>query len=294
MSTKELYEEVTSSIIEKIRAGVDSCEWVRPWATGSMMPHNVASNKHYRGVNVLLLWDAAARKGYEGPSVWGTYKQWAEKGGQVQKGEKATTILFWKPFEKENKLTGKVDRFAMARTFRVFHVSQQEGYTLPIVEDAPTALRVERAEAFFGAVGADWSDKDPTRAYYSSVADKINVPNISQFVDAERYYATVAHEHGHWTGHESRLDRDLANRFGSAAYAGEELVAEMSAAFTCATLGLRTFEREDHAQYLQSWLQVIASDPSALVHAASQAAKATDWLVYMAAKGSSVEVETAA
>ena len=104
------------------------------------------------------------------------------------------------------------------------------------------------------------------------------MPGINQFVDAASYYATLAHEATHWTGHKDRLDRPILNRFGSEGYAFEELVAEMGSAFWCGAHGLSTAPRPDHAQYLASWLKVLRSDPKAIVTAASKAQAALDFL----------------
>lgn len=103
------------------------------------------------------------------------------------------------------------------------------------------------------------------------------MPNFEAFDDAGAYYDTLAHEATHLTGHASRLNRDLSDRFGSAAYAAEESVAALGAAFVCARLGLSGEPRPDHAAYLQSWLQVLKQDNRAIFTAASRAQAAVDW-----------------
>ena len=105
------------------------------------------------------------------------------------------------------------------------------------------------------------------------------LPELDQFSEASAYYFTRAHESAHWSGHSSRLARDLSGRFGSDSYAAEELVAELSAAFTCSTLGISQATRPDHPAYLASWLRVLRADSSALFHAAPKAQAATDYLV---------------
>ena len=82
---------------------------------------------------------------------------------------------------------------------------------------------------------------------------------------------------GHATGHASRLGRDISGSFGTKKYAFEELVAEMNAAFCCASLGIVPTVR--HADYIGSWLEVLREDNRAIVRAASQASKAVDWLL---------------
>ena len=105
------------------------------------------------------------------------------------------------------------------------------------------------------------------------------MPAFAQFKDPVGYYATLAHECCHWVGHETRLNRDLKHRFGSEAYAAEELIAELGAAFLCATLGLSLAPRADHAVYINGWLTVLKADPRAIFTAASKAQQAVDWLL---------------
>jgi antirestriction protein ArdC len=83
---------------------------------------------------------------------------------------------------------------------------------------------------------------------------------------------------GHWTSAESRCDRQLGKRFGDHAYAMEELVAELGAAFLCADLQITDEPRADHAQYLASWLSVMKEDKKAIFTAASKASEAAAFL----------------
>src|SRR5207244_2341322 len=107
---------------------------------------------------------------------------------------------------------------------------------------------------------------------------------IEAFENAESFYATSAHEHAHWSGHSSRLARDLTGRFGSDSYAAEELVAELAAAFVAASRGIETTPRADHAHYLGSWLTVLRSDSRAVYAGATAAQAAADYLVEQAGR----------
>ena len=104
------------------------------------------------------------------------------------------------------------------------------------------------------------------------------MPLFDQFDGAESYYATLLHELTHWTGHKSRLDRQAHKRFGDPAYAFEELVAELGAAFLCADLQLSAAPREDHAPYLAHWLKALKAAPSILMAAAGAAERACEHL----------------
>ena len=169
------------------------------------------------------------------------------------------------------------ERRFFARGYRVFNAAQVDGFTPPEVPSLPTAERIAHAESFFEGLGAEIRHGG-NRAYYHPKDDYIQLPPFEAFRDAVAYYATLAHESVHLTGHHSRLDRDLSGRFGDDAYAAEELIAELGAAFLCARLGLANEPRPDHAAYLSSWLRVLRSDERAIFTAASQAQAAVDWM----------------
>ena len=121
-------------------------------------------------------------------------------------------------------------------------------------------------------------------ACYLPEPDYIEMPDCERFTGTatssatESFYATLLHELTHWTGHEKRLDRDLTARFGENAYAMEELVAELGAAFLCADLGVTNSPRPDHAAYVGNWIRVLGSDPRAIFLASARAGAAVDYL----------------
>lgn len=285
---QDVYARVTAQIVAAIEAGVGT--WRMPWHTTGKVafsPINAISRKAYRGINTLCLWAAAQAKGYAS-GEWATYKQWSERGAQVRKGEKATLVVFWKfannaseTDEGAGEESARSGRLLFTKGYSVFNAAQVDGYT-PAAEAIETAEDVierdARAEQFFANVGADLRHGGNS-AHYAPMSDHIQMPPIAAFVDAVSYYSTLAHEHTHWTARAGRCDRQLGKRFGDAAYAAEELVAELGAAYLCAELGLSAQPREDHAQYIQNWLQVLKADKRAIFTAASKAQQATDWLV---------------
>jgi len=261
-----------------------------PWHTSgrfAFSPINVASKKPYRGINTVCLWAAAQSKGYEF-GEWGTYRQWQDRGAQVRKGEKATLVVFWK-FANGGKLAddaGGADdslptsgsRLLFTKGYSVFNAAQVDGYTPKPDAERPMPERIEQAEAFFKAIGSDLRHGG-NQAFYSPSGDYVQMPPFQVFRDGLSYYSVLAHEHTHWTANAARCNRELGKRFGDSAYAAEELIAELGAAFTCAHLGLTTEPREDHAQYIQSWLKVLKADKRAIFTAASKAQQASDWLI---------------
>ena len=256
-----------------------------PWHTSgkcAFSPVNVASKKPYRGINILCLWAAAQARGYE-RGEWATYQQWQERGAQVRKSEKATLVVFWKfansSAETDDDATPKSgSRLLFTRGYSVFNAAQVDGYTPKPDPDTPIEQRIESAEQFSNRINARVVHPG-NRAFYSPDSDTITLPPFPAFFTAMDYYSTRAHETGHWTVKAERCNRELGRRFGDKAYSIEELVAELTAAFTLAHLGLSSEPRPDHAQYIASWLRVLKADKRAIFTAASKAQQAADFMI---------------
>lgn len=281
----DVYQRVTDQIIQAIEAGAD--KWEMPWhsqETAFRYPTNIESGKQYRGVNVLGLWASSYLQGFQEP-VWGTFKQWSEKGLFVRKGEKATIGVFWKrldaPGEAEatgvHEPEGQSGPRLVARAFPLFNAQQIDGYEAPPLPETPHVERIQRAEEFFAALGAELRHGGG-KAFYRLEGDYIQMPPFEAFFDPIAYYSTLAHEATHWSGHKSRLDRDLKGRFGSESYAAEELIAELGAAFIAADLELAPDPRPENAAYIQSWLKVLREDSRAIFTASSHAQRAADFM----------------
>jgi antirestriction protein ArdC len=281
----DVYRKVTDAIVNAIEQGVGN--WRMPWHTSGKFvfsPINVTSKKPYRGINTVCLWAAAQAKGYE-RGEWATYPQWQERGAQVRKGEKATTVVFWKfanssaeTQDDGEEHTVSSSRLLFTRGYSVFNAAQVDGYSPKADAGTPIQERIERAEAFFGGINARVVHQG-NRAFYSPSDDTITLPPFPAFFTPMDYYSTRAHETGHWTSHAGRCNRVLGKRFGDNAYSVEELVAELTAAFTLAHLGISSEPRPDHAQYIGSWLKVLKADKRAIFTAASKAQQAADYIV---------------
>ena len=282
---RDVYARVTAQIINAIEQGVGN--WRMPWHTSgrfAFSPINVASKKPYRGINTVCLWAAAQAKGY-GRGEWATYQQWQDAGAQVRKGERAATVVFWK-FAHEAAETqddgaeapAERSKLLFMRGYSVFNAAQVDSYTPKVDADMPVLERIVHAEAFFHAIGADVRNGG-NHAYYAPHSDHIQMPPFEAFDEKVAYFSTLAHEHTHWTAKAERCDRQLGKRFGDNVYAAEELIAELGAAFACAHLRLSTEPRADHAQYINSWLQVLKADRRAIFTAASKAQQAADFMI---------------
>ena len=277
-----LYETVTEKIVESLKAGV--VPWRKPWRETCALPINVASGKAYRGINVFLLGMTPYAD-----HRWLTFKQVQERGGRVRHGEKGTLVVFWKQleFEEIDESTGEVckRRTPMLRYFTVFNVEQVEGieFASPYTgEPLDESQRKERAELLARSMPSPPAIHGIARsAYYVPKEDAVYMPAFERFASADHYYGTLFHELAHASGHESRLNRKGVTevvRFGSNDYSREELVAELTSAFCCATVGLNNSLTEDSASYISGWLDVLGDDHNAVVIAAAQAQKAADYI----------------
>ena len=279
---RDLYQETTDTIVASIEAGAG--KWVMPWhSQGNGMPLNAATKAAYNGVNVLTLWATGAAKAYP-TNVWASYRQWLTIGAQVRAGEKGSPIVYAGTATAKATETGGEDRkFSFLKTSAVFNAAQVEGYQAAAPVRPCLADRIASADTFIAATRADIRHGQG-RAYYQPELDFVAMPDFGAFIATatatatENAYSTLLHELTHWTGHQTRCAREFGKRFGNAAYAAEELVAELGAAFLCAELGITPAPRADHAQYLAHWLQVLKADKKAIFTAAAAATKAAQYL----------------
>ncbi|MDF1600952.1 zincin-like metallopeptidase domain-containing protein [Mesorhizobium sp. YIM 152430] len=283
----DIYQRVTDCIVAELEKGVRP--WLKPWnaehAAGRITRPLRANGIAYRGINVIMLWSSAMAQGFAAP-LWLTYKQAQELGGQVRKGEKGSLVVYANTITRTeaDAETGEESarEIPFMKGYTVFNAEQVEGlpahfYAMQEAMLDPVA-RIEKAETFFAASGADVRHGG-NQAFYSVTEDRVQMPPFETFRDAECYYATLAHELTHWTKHKSRLDRDFGRkRWGDEGYAMEELVAELGAAFLSADLELTPETRPDHASYIASWLKVLKDDRKAIFAAAAHAQRAADYL----------------
>ena len=285
-SRASLYDEVTAKIIAQLETGV--FPWAQPWNSAAAvpgLPRNAVSGRPYSGVNVLILWGAVIEGCYPSQD-WLTFRQALAAGGCVRKGERGHTIFYADRFTPDDERGGgeaqeggEPRSIPFLKRFVVFNAAQVAGLPERLTAD-PTPLppreQHDSAEALIASTGADFRIGG-ARAFYDVGGDFVQVPPQPAFAHQIDFYRTALHELGHWAGAKERLARDQSGRFGSAAYAREELCAELTSAFLCAALGIVPTVR--HADYLGSWLAVLRADNRAIFRAASQASKAADFLL---------------
>jgi len=273
----DVYTIVTNRIIEHLEKGV--VPWRQPWADAGL-PKNLVSGKPYRGINVWLL----STLNYP-QNCFLSFKQVKELGGTVKKGEKAQEVIFWKWLEVENKETKEKEKIPMLRYYNVFNVSQCEGIPQeklpPVVENKNNPI--ETCEKIINEMPKrpDIRNKEQ-RAYYNKLDDYVNMPRIETFNKSEDYYSTLFHELVHSTGYSERLNRKeliKGKSFRSEDYAIEELTAEMGASYLKSFAGIPIEQLENNAAYIQGWLEKLRNDKKFIVHASSQAQKATDYIL---------------
>lgn len=282
----DLYQRVTDTIISQLETGV--VPWQRGWQGESCqlpgLPMNYSSGKHYRGINIILLWCASVQQSLRS-AEWATFRQWQEKKELIRKGEKGTMIVYYDILEKE--VDGEQFKIPFLKSSVVFNRCQLQSYEAPATD--PDALRPVQVEAiepmdqFIENTQATVSHMGD-KACYHRKDDIIYMPEKNRFLATaqcsatENYYATLLHELIHWSGSEKRLHRTKGKVFGDKDYAQEELTAELGAAFLTAGFGLPTADKGNHAAYIDNWLQVLRGDKYCVLRAAAAASKAVDYL----------------
>lgn len=269
MATNAAYDAIFDKIVQALEAGV--IPWKQPWST--VRPRNAKTGRAYNGINFFVL----SMSKFSDPR-WMTYNQARELGGIVRKGEKSTPIVFWTIIKKGDKATGDEKTFPVLKYFNVFNVEQIDGLELePLAENTPKDT-IEAAELIISGYADMPAVNKSQRAAYSPSQDVILMPEMAAFKTSEDYYATLFHEMAHSTGHESRLNRKLDTSFGNENYSQEELVAEFTSAMLCSVAGIDNTLNES-AAYISGWLKALKNDKSMLVHAASKAQKAADYIL---------------
>ena len=283
--SRDHYTEVTNRVIAALEAGTPP--WRRPWdpdkAGGPSMPRNATTGARYKGINTIIL-GMSTLAFASGDPRWATYKQAAERGWQVRKGERGTTAYFYKRIEVRDERSDDSDgdatkRIPLLRAFTLFHASQIEGvpdYVPPTVQEAPWRApgAVETIIDNSGAVIRTGGD----RAFYSPSTDHIQMPPRHSFATASGFVSTILHESAHWTAAPHRLNRDLRNAFGSHDYSREELRAEIAMAMICVEIDL-AYDFPNTAAYLASWLERLKSDRKEIFRAAADAQRIADYLL---------------
>lgn len=280
MSLQQRYNDYVQAYADRVNKMLEAgtAPWIRPWRPGyiepgSGMPYNAVTGKGYSGSNVHFLWMEQQLVGYE-DNRWLTFKQAQSVGCHVRRGEKSTTCYKWvDPNKKDQEpdADAVLNKRLLPIPFHVFNGAQIEGMpSLPVREPPKEPERHAQCEALIAATGAIIEHDGGNRAFYVPMTDDIHLPLRTAFKSPDAYYATVLHELGHWTGHPTRLQRDLTGGFGSEAYAKEELRAELASMMIGERLGIG-HDPGQHAAYIASWIKILKEHPKEILLAAKDA-----------------------
>ena len=268
MNSQSIAQSIKDNVIKSLESGV--APWVKPWNShGVDAPYNPISKRYYNGINFIQL---SMMPG--STHNWVTYKQAQSVGAQVRKGSKGVPVIYFSPLEVQDQVTNEIKKIPMLKTYTVFNADQVDGLELPAPAERNMNESIASCEAFIKAQRAEFKFGG-NRAFYVPSLDYIQLPELDQFKSSADYYATALHELSHWTGHESRLDRKISNKFGNEAYAFEELVAELGSAMLCAHNKIDG--QLQHASYIASWLKVLNDDPKNILKASALAQKILDY-----------------
>ena len=271
----DIHTEITNRIVAALEKGPGRFEL--PWTkmVSRQAPKNATTGKTYRGINWLMLTIIAEEQAYP-TSQWATFKQWQQAGAKVRKGEKGAPIVFYKQLEITNDKSESVSEIEASDTRKIgfakaswcFNAAQVEGYEVeqPIELVNPSCFdKLVNVETMIEATRADIR-YGGDRAFYRRDEDFIQIPDKSRFVGTatmtgqEAFYSTICHELVHHSGAPHRLNREKGKRFCDRPYCFEELIATLGEAFLCVELGITPTEREDHAQYIGQYVQLMKAD----------------------------------
>jgi antirestriction protein ArdC len=286
------HQIVANQIIESLKQG--TAPWLKPWEPGKgrgQIPFNPVTGKRYRGINALYL-----MLNQNGDNRWLTYKQAQGIDAQVRKGEQGTTVQYWKfvdekikkddagkpVLDKQGKPVKVQVNLERPKVFyaRVFHASQIDHMPELVQVEQDWSL-VERVEKLLLNSGATIVHSEADRAFYRPSTDSVHLPPKEQFKSAAHYYATALHELGHWSGHPSRLNRDLSHPFGSEAYAKEELRAEIASMLLGSELGIG-HDPSQHTAYIKPWMNANVCQGLKKMQTASLRRQVTWWCMWRA------------
>lgn len=272
----DIRQTITDQIIHLIEQGQAKGESMWDTTVRFGLPLNYQTKRPYNGINILTMTNEAVARGYS-RNEWLTFKQAQAMGAQVSKGAKGVMGVFFKMLDRKDAKTEE-DKMPMMSSFWVFNVDEITGLPEVLEVQRQEFDPIEEAERMLAASGASitWQG---VRAFYRPSTDSIYMPDRDRFSSASNAYAVALHELTHWTGHESRLNRDYGKMTKVDKYAFEELVAELGAAYFVGNLGLTGAKLENHADYLQHYLEILKADKSAIFTAARMASQAFDFIL---------------
>lgn len=273
------YTDITLQIITALEEGRQP--WNPDW-TESAAPLSLPrrwTGESYQGINVLMLWLAAAERGFSS-SRWFTYRQARKVGGQVRKGERSTRVVYFESRTRLNEEEEEIHHRILKR-YAVFNADQIDNLPPEFQSDESGSVSTGNRgdiDRMVAQTGANITERQgESDAYYLVSADRVVVPHRDSFDPVEQFYGVLMHELVHWTGNRNRLGR-LSRDDTDKDYAFEELVAEIGACFVCSSLGIAP-DLRNSAAYIKNWAIRLKADHRMIFRAAGAAQKAADYLL---------------
>jgi antirestriction protein ArdC len=273
----QAYQVITDRIIGLLEQG--TVPWHKPWGGVERQPRSLVSNRNYRGINAFMLSVA----GYGSP-FWLTYRQAGTMKGNVRRGEKGYPCVYWNWVERNDVELDKPIKVPFLKHYTVFNVEQCEGIEYPRFDGQKRDFQpiAECEKIVMGMPNPPAIENHSSHAFYHPTTDSVHMPSRDAFDSTAFMYGVLFHELIHSTGHKSRLNRrgimgEIV--FGSPTYSGEELIAEMGATYLCGHAGIENEVINNSAAYIDTWLRRIRKDNKILIHSASQAQKAADYVL---------------
>ena len=285
-------QSYTKTFADRLLAAIaaGTAPWQKPWRPGELvLPANLVTAHRYQGNNTILLLITAALKGYT-DARWAGFRQIADAGGKVRKGERGTPITVFRPRRTDDQDPARDDSAGanerrpttFCSVYHVFNLEQTEG--LEHLQPPQPATPAHNCHTAVNRIAVDAHvdirHAGGDAAYYNTHLDFIAMPLRNQFDDAASYERTLLHELAHSTMHPSRLDRPAAREIRSRAsddYALEELRAEISTMMMGEQLGLGHQPQNGQA-YVAGWLRKLKDNPDAVRKATADAQRIADWL----------------
>lgn len=285
---QEHHQQVAAEIIAMLKKG--TAPWQKPWKAGktanTVLPMNGFSKRRYNGINLLYLYCVSIENGYT-DNRWYSFNQVKKLGGKVKKGAKGVKVEYWQWEKKIKDKDEKGNEIEVTIKLEVPHRQATTVFNVAQLENIPEFIPpkvkwepIERAENILAAVNVPIYHDQADRNYYVPKLDEIHLTPKNSFPTTHDYYSTALHELSHATGHESRLNRDTMNKFGSEAYAREELRAEIASFMLCAELGISQSDKhkESHVAYVGSWIKALQENPKEIFDAAKDSEKICNFL----------------
>lgn len=289
-SAYEIIQEERKNLTEQIIKGLEKegLSWIKGWGALET-PKNAISEIKYRGGNALKLYQNAQEKGYKDPR-WATFIQAQKEGWKLKAGSKGVLCEKW-IFSQEKTIEnseGEKEKIQIlldnpkVSYFVVFNAEQFEGISkYQEIEKVSEEKYKDLVDKLENTSECPINYKAQNNAFYSLEKDEITMPLKESFYSEAHFLATLTHEIAHSTGHETRLNRSLINKFGSEDYAREELRAEIASIFIQKELNidLKNEDVENHQAYVNSWIKILKRDPNEVYKAASDSEKITDRII---------------